>query len=73
LPAAVMISAACFAGYADGRLLNDRDARNYFYLTNPDGPAGDYRAHTEALHRCAPGLRSVGEVGCQPSERAGLE
>ncbi len=64
LTSLVMISAACLAGYADGSLLNDRDARNFFYLTNPEGPAGNYRAHMRALHSCAPGSPHVTRKNC---------
>jgi hypothetical protein len=62
--ATVMISAACLAGYADGCLQNDRDARNFFYLTNPEGTAGNYRAHLRVLHGCAPGSASVARRDC---------
>ena len=62
--ATVMISTACLAGYADGCLQNDRDARNFFYLTNPKGPAGDYRAHLRLTYGCAPGSSSASRADC---------
>jgi hypothetical protein len=63
--ATVMISAACLAGYADGCLQNDRDARNFFYLTNPEGTAGDYLAHLRLTHGCAPGTSSASRADCR--------
>ena len=35
---------AGFAGILDGQVRNAHDAREMFYLTNPDGPAGSFAA-----------------------------
>lgn len=35
---------AGFAGILDGQVRNAHDAREMFYLTNPDGPAGNFAA-----------------------------
>jgi hypothetical protein len=51
---AVLVGAA-LAGHIHAVLANDRDAREFFYLTNPDGPAGDWVAHIQRERVCAPG------------------
>lgn len=52
LTAAALAAAASFGGMVHGNMLNEYDARQFFYLTNPDGPAGDYRAQAPT---CRPG------------------
>jgi len=42
--AAILLVGASFAGALHGTSLNQHDEEALFYLTNPDGPAGDFAA-----------------------------
>jgi len=44
LLATVCLALAGAAGVVDGQVRNAHDAREVFYLTNPDGPAGNFAA-----------------------------
>lgn len=50
-----LAGAACFGGMVHGSILSDYEARQFFLLTNPDGPAGDYRKSKVRAHECRPG------------------
>lgn len=48
LLAMVCLALASVAGALEGQVRSARDAREIFYLTNPDGPAGNYAAAQRA-------------------------
>ena len=52
LLAAVCLVLSAFAGTVNGQLRNAHDAREVFYLTNPDGPAGVYAAPPPTSTAC---------------------
>lgn len=50
-----LAGAAGFGGMVHGSILSEYEARQFFFLTNPDGPAGDYRKTKLRAHECRPG------------------
>jgi hypothetical protein len=63
--AAALLAASGFAGIVHGSLLSEREAEMFFDLTNPDGPAGDYRSWRLAQRVCSPAGAAAGS-SCVP-------